>query len=68
MVYERRPKYALFIHSENTSAYAMNRPAHLYAEAFQFELPQGETADKDETTIAGAMVRRGMEKAKDIVD
>jgi len=55
------------VYSENTSAYVMNRSAP-YAEAFQFELPQGETADKDETTIAGAMVRQGMEKAKDIVD
>ena len=51
-------------YSENTSAYVMNRSAP-YAEAFQFELPQGETADKDETTIAGAMARQGVEKAKD---
>ena len=53
--------------SETMSAYVMNRPAP-YAEAFQFELPQGETADTDKTTIAGAMVRQGVEKAKDIVD
>jgi len=53
-------------YSENTSAYVMNRPAP-YAEAFQFELPRGETADKDKTTIAGDMVRQGVEKAKDIV-
>ncbi len=52
--------------SETMSAYAMNRSAP-YAEAFQFELPQEQTADKDETTIAGAMVRQGAEKAKDIV-
>ncbi len=45
----------------------MNRPAP-YAEAFQFEVPQEETADTDKTTIAGAMVHQGMEKAKDIVD
>ena len=55
------------IFSENTSAYVMNRPAP-YAEAFQFELPQGETAHKDKPTIAGSMVRQGVEKAKDIVD
>jgi hypothetical protein len=54
-------------YSENTAAYAMNRPAP-YAEALQFELPQGETADKDETTIAGDMVRQGVEKVRDIVD
>jgi hypothetical protein len=53
--------------SETISAYVMNRSAP-YAEAFQFELPEGQTADKDTTTIAGAMVRQGMEKAKDIVD
>jgi hypothetical protein len=52
--------------SETISAYAMNRSAP-YAETFQFELPQEQTADKDETTIAGAMVRQGLEKAKDIV-
>jgi hypothetical protein len=45
----------------------MNRSAP-YAEAFQFELPREETADTDKTTIAGAMVRQGVEKAKDIVD
>lgn len=54
-------------YSENTAAYVMNRPAP-YAEAFRFELPQGETADTDKPTIAGAMVRQGVEKAKDIVD
>ena len=54
------------VYSENTSAYVMNRSAP-YAEAFQFELPREETADKDETTIAGAMARQGVEKAKDIV-
>ena len=53
--------------SETISAYVMNRPAP-YAEAFQFELSQGGTADTDKTTIAGAMVRQGVEKAKDIVD
>jgi hypothetical protein len=43
----------------------MNGPTP-YAGAFQFELPQGKTADRD-TTIAGAMVRQGLEKAKDTV-
>ena len=41
--------------SENISAYAMNRPAP-YAESLQFELPQGETTDKDETIIASDMM------------
>ena len=54
------------VYSENTSAYVMNRSAP-YAEAFQYEPPRGETADKDETTIAGDMVRQGVEKAKDII-
>ena len=53
-------------YSENTAAYAMSRPAP-YAEALQFEPPQGETADKDETTIAGAVVRQGVKKVRDIV-
>jgi hypothetical protein len=44
----------------------MNGPTP-YAGAFQFELPQGKTADTDKTTIAGAMVRQGLEKAKDTV-
>lgn len=54
-------------YSENTSAYVMNRPAP-YAEGLQFELPQGETTDKDETIIASDMMRQGVEKAKDIVE
>jgi hypothetical protein len=44
----------------------MNGPTP-HAGAFQFELPQGKTADTDKTTIAGAMVRQGLEKAKDTV-
>lgn len=54
-------------YSENTSAYVMNRPAP-YAEGLQFELPRGETTDKDETIIASDMMRQGVEKAKDIIE
>lgn len=54
------------VYSENTSAYVMNRSVP-YAEAFRFELPQGETANQDQTTITGAMVRQRVEKAKDII-
>lgn len=53
-------------YSEMSSAYVLNRTAP-YAEAFQFELPQTRTADSDEMHMAGAMLRQGMEKAKDLL-
>jgi hypothetical protein len=54
------------VYTETAAAYVVSRSAP-YAEAFQFDLPQDDTNDTDETTIAGAMVRQTVEKAKDIV-
>ncbi len=54
------------VYTETAAAYVVSRSAP-YAEAFQFQLPQEATNDTDETTIAGAMVRQTVEKAKDIV-
>ena len=54
------------VYTETAAAYVVSRSAPL-AEAFQFQLPQDETNDTDQTTIAGAMVRQTVEKAKDIV-
>jgi len=62
---KRTAEDARTFYSEVTAAYVMNRPAP-YAEGFQFELPQGKTADTDETTIAGAMLHQGAEKVKDL--
>ena len=53
-------------YSEIASAYVLSRSAP-YAEAFQFELPQGGTADTDEVQMAGAMAQQAVEKVKDIV-
>ena len=63
---KRTAEEARKVYTETASAYVLNRPAP-YAEAFQFELPQAETADADHTTIAGSMVRQAVEKAKDIL-
>ena len=54
------------VYTETAAAYVVSRSAPL-AEAFQFQLPQDDTNDTDQTTIAGAMVRQTVEKAKDIV-
>jgi hypothetical protein len=54
------------VYTETAAAYVVSRSAP-YAEAFQFDLPQDDTNDTDETTIAGAMVRQTVEKAKDSV-
>ena len=43
----------------------MNRHAP-YADSLQFELPQGETTDKDETIIGSDVVSQGVEKVKDL--
>jgi len=52
------------IYTETAAAYVVSRSAP-YAEAFQFPLPQEDTNDTDETTIAGAMVRQTVGKIKD---
>ena len=54
------------IYTETAAAYVVSRSAP-YAEAFQFQLPQEATNDTDETTIAGAMARQTLGKAKDII-
>ena len=51
--------------AKQTAAWALNRSAP-YTERFQFEVPAGaETADPDESAMAGAMVHQTAEKAKD---
>ena len=54
------------VYTETAAAYVVSRSAP-YAEAFQFQLPQEATNDTDETTIAGAMARQTLGKAKDII-
>lgn len=53
------------IYSQQTAAYAMNRPAPL-AEALQFQLPDGSTMDVDEVTITENLKKEGSEKLKDM--
>ena len=51
--------------AEQTAAWALNRPAP-YTERFHFDVPAGaESADPDESAMAGAMVHQTAEKAKD---
>ena len=51
--------------AEQTAAWALNRPAP-YTERCHFDVPAGaETADPDESAMAGAMVHQTAEKAKD---
>lgn len=52
--------------SQLMMAYTMGRPAP-YAEALQFEVPEGGTEDQDEVTGAGAMVQQTAGKIKDMV-
>lgn len=59
-VAEAREKYA-----EQAAAYMMNRPAP-YVEDFLFEVPQGDTADFDESIIGDSMLRQMGEKMKDV--
>ncbi len=54
------------VFSEISSAYVLSRPAP-YAEALQFEVPTGDTADADHTTIVGPMMHQALEKVKDVV-
>lgn len=52
-------------YSEITSAFVMNRPAP-YAEQLQFKLPEGNTIDTDEVTIADNLLSQAKEKFKDM--
>ena len=52
--------------AEVASAYVLNRSSP-YAEAFQFEVPRADTRHADHTVIGPAMVRQGVEKAKDLL-
>lgn len=51
--------------SEETAAFVMNRPAPL-AENLQFDLPKGNTMDKDHITIADNMINQAKEKLRDV--
>lgn len=54
--------------AEQTAAWAMNRSAP-YAEKLQFAVPAAsETADPDESEMAGPMVHQTVEKVKDALD
>ena len=54
------------VYTETAAAYVVSRSAPL-AEGFQFQLPQEQTNDTDETTIAGAMARQTVGKVKDML-
>lgn len=60
-VEEARTTYA-----ETMVGFTLGRSA-AYAERFQFELPQGETQDPDESMIGGAMVHQTLGKVKDVL-
>jgi hypothetical protein len=49
---------------EVSAAYVMNRPAP-YAEAFQFPLPHGQTADADKTEMMSELMQQAGNKVKD---
>ena len=59
-VADAREKYA-----EQAAAYMMNRSAP-YVETFLFEVPQGQTADFDESVIGDNMLHQMGEKMKDM--
>jgi hypothetical protein len=63
---EMNAERAREVYTETAAAYVVSRSAPL-AEGFQFELPQEQTNDPDETTIAGAMLRQTAGKVKDMV-
>ncbi len=51
--------------AEQTAAWALNRPAP-YTEKLLFDVPaRPDTADPDESAMAGATVHQAVEKAKD---
>jgi hypothetical protein len=54
--------------AEQTAAWAMNRPAP-YAEKLHFDVPaSADTADPDESEMAGPMAHQTMEKVKDTLN
>lgn len=54
------------VYAEHMAAYAMGRPA-LYAERLLFDPPAGETGDPDKSMMAGAILRQGAGKVKDML-
>ena len=53
--------------AEQTAAWALNRPAP-YTERFHFDVPaDADTADPDESAMAGPMAHQTVEKAKDVL-
>lgn len=52
-------------YGETAAAFSMGRPAP-YAEALQFAVPTGETADPDEAIIGTSMLHQTVEKVKDV--
>jgi hypothetical protein len=52
--------------TETAAAYAVSRSAP-HAERLMFDVPTGQTSEKDHTTIAGAVVRQAAGKIKDAI-
>jgi len=53
--------------AEQTAAWALNRPAP-YTERLHFDVPApSDTADPDESAMAGAMAHQAVEKTKDVL-
>jgi len=61
---KRNVEEARTFYAETAGAFMMNRPAP-YTERLHFDVPEGETADLDETMIAGSMMRQMGKKAGD---
>ncbi|HET9494615.1 MAG TPA: hypothetical protein VFR15_10320 [Chloroflexia bacterium] len=53
-------------YADTAVAFMMDRPAP-YTEGLRFKPPAGETADTDETMIAGAMLKQMAGKAGDVI-
>jgi hypothetical protein len=53
-------------YGESMAAFMVNRPAP-YTERLQFQVPHGETGDRDESVIGGPMMHQAKEKAKDLM-
>ncbi len=61
---ERTVDEAREFYAQTANAFMMNRPAP-YAEKLQFQVPQGDTADLDQTMMAGPMMDQAAEKVQD---
>ncbi len=51
-------------YAQTANAFMTKRPA-LYAEKLQFQVPQGDTADLDQTMMASLMMDQATEKVRD---